>query len=47
MFLGHALLLRGTLHTLWRENESALRDFEAVINMNGVSDQVETIISQH
>ena len=40
MFLSHALLLRGTLYTLWREDEKALKDLQEVINTQGQNKEV-------
>jgi import receptor subunit TOM70 len=40
MFKVHAQLLRGTLHALWRMEDEALRDLQAVINTQGQPSQM-------
>ena len=40
LFVSHALLLRGTMYTLWRQPEAALKDFTQMINTEGVSTEV-------
>ena len=44
MFKVHAQLLRGTLHALWRMEDEALRDLQAVINTQGQPSQVRRLI---
>ena len=36
----HALLLRGTLHALWRMEREALRDLLEVVNTQGLHNEV-------
>ena len=40
VFVPHALLLRATMYALWRQDELALVDYEAVINFPGLEPQV-------
>ena len=40
VFVPHAMLLRGAMHTLWREDDKALKDFQDVINAQGLSPEV-------
>ena len=40
VFVPHALLLRGTLYALWREDEKGLKDLQDLINTAGVDKQV-------
>lgn len=40
MFVPHALLLRGALYSLWREDEKGLKDLQSVINIQGLTNQV-------
>ena len=40
MFKAHALLLRGTLHALWRMEDEALRDLQDIVNTQGLSNEV-------
>ena len=40
MFVPHALLLRGTLYALWREDEKGLKDLQDVVNTPGIDRQV-------
>ena len=32
MYIPHALLLRGTLYSLWREDKKALKDLQEIVN---------------
>ena len=40
VFVPHALLLRGTLYALWREDEKGLKDLQDLVNTTGVDKQV-------
>ena len=40
MFVPHALLLRGTLYSLWREDGKALKDLQEVVNTQEQDKQV-------
>jgi len=40
VFLPHALLLRGTFYSLWRDNAKAQKDLDAVIETEGVEKEV-------
>ena len=40
VFKTHALLLRGTLHALWRMESDALRDLQEVVNTQGLPPEV-------
>ena len=40
VFVPHALLLRGTLYALWREDEKGLKDLQDLVNTSGVDKQV-------
>ena len=42
MFVPHALLLRGTLYALWREDEKALKDLQDLVNTHGGDKQVNS-----
>ena len=41
VFRSHALLLRGSLHALWRMENDALRDLQEVINTQGLPAEVK------
>ena len=41
MFVSHALLLRGVLHSLWREDEKALKDLRDLAARKGVEKKVQ------
>ena len=40
VFKPHALLLRGSLCTLWRMEKEALLDLQEVVNMEGLAKEV-------
>ena len=40
MFIPHALLLRGTLYALWREDDKALKDLQDLVNTQGQDKEV-------
>ena len=40
VYVPHALLLRGSMYALFRQDSSALKDFQAVINTKDLFDQV-------
>ena len=42
MFVSHALLLRGAMHALSREDDRALQDFTAVVNTKELEKEVGT-----
>lgn len=41
VFVPHAMLLRGTLHCLWREDEKALKDLRDLVTRQGVEKKVQ------
>ena len=43
VFVPHALLLRGTLYAMWREDEKGLKDLQDLVNTSGVDKQVDVI----
>lgn len=43
MFKPHALLLRGSLYGLWRQEDEAVNDLQAVIATSDLQVQVHTI----
>ena len=40
VFVPHALLLRAAMHSLWRQDQLAVADYEAVINLPGLQPQM-------
>ena len=40
MFVPHALLLRGILYALWREDEKGLKDLQEVVNTQADNKEV-------
>ena len=43
VFLPHALLLRGTFYTMWRDNVKALKDLDAVIETEDIENEVTIV----
>ena len=41
MFVSHALLLRGVLYSLWREDEKAVKDLRDLATRQGVEKKVQ------
>ena len=44
VFVPHALLLRAAMHSLWRQDQLAVADYEAVINLPGLQPQVSIVL---
>ena len=42
MFHSHAYLLRGSMYIMWRMDEKALKDLQAVLDTEGLSKAVVT-----
>ena len=40
VFKPHALLLRGSLYCLWRQDQAALTDLKAVLDVPGLKSEV-------